>query len=82
MVEGEHAPLPQFPVAKPTEEDVKIAQIIVPQIPSGATLQLGIGGHAQRGWAALLAQSDLKDLGMHTELWQATPTISSMRQAS
>lgn len=67
VVEGEHAPLPQFPVAKPTEEDVKIAEIIVPQIPSGATLQLGIGG-MPNVVGSLLAQSDLKDLGMHTEL--------------
>ena len=68
VVEGEHAPLPQFPVAKPTEEDVKIAQIIVPQIPSGATLQLGIGG-MPNAIGSLIAQSDLKDLGVHTEMY-------------
>ncbi|MPM45186.1 Butanoate coenzyme A-transferase [bioreactor metagenome] len=67
VVEGEHAPLLQFPIAKPTEEDVKIAELIVPQIPSGATLQLGIGG-MPNVVGSLLAQSDLKDLGMHTEL--------------
>lgn len=67
VVEGEHAPLPQFPIPKPTEEDLKIAGLIVPQIPSGATLQLGIGG-MPNVVGSLLAQSDLKDLGMHTEL--------------
>ncbi len=67
VVEGEHTPLPQFPVAQPTEEDVKIAELIVPQIPSGATLQLGIGG-MPNVVGSLLAKSDLKDLGMHTEL--------------
>ena len=67
IVEGEHPPLPEFPIAPPSEEDVKIAEWILPYIVDGATLQLGIGsmpnviGH-------MLAESDLKDLGMHTEL--------------
>ena len=67
VVEGEHAPLPQFPVAEPTAEDVAIADLIVPHITDGATLQLGIGG-MPNVVGARLAQSDLKDLGMHTEL--------------
>ena len=67
VVEGEHPPLPQFPIAPPTEEDVKIADLIVPHIVDGATLQLGIGGMPNVG-GARLAESDLKDLGMHTEL--------------
>lgn len=36
-------------------------------VPSGATIQLGIGG-MPNVVGSLLAQSDLKDLGMHTEL--------------
>ena len=67
VVEGAHPPLPQFPLSPPTGEDIRIAELIVPQIPSGATLQLGIGG-MPNVVGALLAQSDLKDLGMHTEL--------------
>ena len=67
VVAGEHAPLPQFPVAEPTAEDVAIADLIVPHITDGATLQLGIGG-MPNVVGARLAQSDLKDLGMHTEL--------------
>ena len=67
VVEGEHPPLPQFPIAQPTEEDVKIADLIVPYIVDGATLQLGIGG-MPNVVGARLAESDLKDLGMHTEL--------------
>lgn len=67
VVEGAHPPLPQFPTPAPTEEDLKIAGLIVPQVPSGATLQLGIGG-MPGVVGSLLAQSDLKDLGMHTEL--------------
>jgi len=67
VVEGEHPALPQFPIAKATPEDIRIAEQIVPMIPSGATIQLGIGG-MPNVVGSLLAQSDLKDLGMHTEL--------------
>lgn len=67
VVEGPHNPLPQFPVAKATEEDRKIAEQIVPFVKDGATLQLGIGA-MPNVVGSLLAQSDLKDLGMHTEL--------------
>lgn len=67
IVEGPHDPLPQFPVPVPTEEDIKIAELIVPHVRDGATLQLGIGA-MPNVVGSLLAQSDLKDLGMHTEL--------------
>lgn len=67
VVEGEHPPLPQFPLAQPTNEEIAIANLLVPQIPSGAALQLGIGS-LPNVVGALLAESDLKDFGMHTEL--------------
>ena len=67
VVEGEHAPLPEFPIAEATEEDRKIAGFIVPHICDGATLQLGIGT-MPNVVGAMISDSDLKDLGMHTEL--------------
>lgn len=67
IVEGEHPPLPQFPTAAPTPEDIKIADYIIPYIMDGATLQLGIGGMPDVV-GARIAESDIKDLGMHTEL--------------
>ncbi len=67
VVEGEHLPLPQFPTAPATPEDCRIAEHILPYITDGATLQLGIGG-MPGVIGNMLAQSDLKDLGMHTEL--------------
>ena len=71
VVEGEHAPLPEFPIAEATEEDRKIAGFIVPHICDGATLQLGIGT-MPNVVGAMISDSDLKDLGMHTELcWDA-----------
>ncbi len=67
VVEGEHAPLPEFPTRNATPEEEAIASYILPLIPSGAILQLGIGGMPDT-IGRLLASSDLKDLGMHTEL--------------
>ena len=67
IVEGPHPELPQVAMQEPTKEDILIAQSIIPEIPSGATLQLGIGG-MPGAIGKLLAESDIKDLGMHTEL--------------
>lgn len=67
VVEGEHPSLPQFPIAEPTEEDIKIANFVLPHIGDGAALQLGIGT-LPNVIGAQIAQSDIKDLGMHTEL--------------
>ena len=67
IVEGEHPPLPVIHTPEATPEDIRIADYIVPLIPSGAILQLGIGGMPNTV-GKLLAQSDLRDLGMHTEL--------------
>lgn len=67
IVEGEHPELPQLPIEPATEEDIKIAQHILSYIPSGAALQLGIGS-MPNVIGKMLADSDLKDLGMHTEL--------------
>ncbi len=67
VVEGEHAPLPTVPLHPATEEDRAIAREIMPLIPDGATLQFGIGG-MPNVLGSMLVDSDLKDLGMHTEL--------------
>lgn len=67
VVEGPHRPLPQLPAANPTEAEEQIARHILPHIRNGATLQLGIGS-LPGIIGTLLAQSDVRDLGMHTEL--------------
>lgn len=67
VVEGEHKPLAQLPVPPATEIDEKIASLLLPHIPDGATIQLGIGG-MPNSVGKLMAESDLKNLGMHTEL--------------
>lgn len=67
IVEGENKPLFEMPNPAPSEEDVLIANYILPHICDGATVQLGIGG-MPNALGELIAKSDLKDLGMHTEL--------------
>ena len=67
IVEGEHGPLPQFPIPEPTEADIRIAEHVLPFIKDGSTLQLGIGS-LPNVVGKMLCDSDLKDLGMHTEL--------------
>ena len=52
----------------PSEVDKAVAKLIVEQIPNGACLQLGIGG-MPNAVGSMIAQSDLKDLGVHTEMY-------------
>lgn len=67
VVKGEHTLLPTFPVTAPSEEDRSIAELLLSHIHDGATLQLGIGS-MPNVVGAMLAESDIRDLGMHTEL--------------
>lgn len=67
VVEGEHGPLVQSPTIPATETDRLIAGHIIPHITDGATLQLGIGG-MPGVIGERIAESDVKDIGMHTEL--------------
>ncbi len=67
IVEGEHAPFEYHKKIKPTSVDRQISKHILPYLVDGATLQLGIGS-MPNALGELIAESDLKDLGMHTEL--------------
>lgn len=51
-----------------TEVDKTVAKFIVEEIPNGACIQLGIGG-MPNAVGSLIAESDLKDLGVHTEMY-------------
>lgn len=68
IVEGENNILPELPEAKITAIDKKIAAMIVDKITDGSCIQLGIGG-LPTSVGALIAKSDLKDLGVHTEMF-------------
>ena len=69
VVEGENPAIAAMGAgAPPTEVDRKVAEMIVREIPNGACLQLGIGGMPNTV-GSLIAESDLKDLGVHTEMY-------------
>jgi butyryl-CoA:acetate CoA-transferase len=68
VVEGDNPPMRQLSAAVPSAVDHAVANLIVPQIPNGACLQLGIGG-MPNAVGSLIAQSDLRDLGVHTEMY-------------
>jgi len=67
VVEGEHPELPDLPKEDATPVDLAIAKVILPYIKDGAALQLGIGAMPD-AIGRDIAESDIKDLSMHTEL--------------
>ena len=69
IVEGENPPIGELGAGGPaTDVDKTVAKLIVDQIPNGACLQLGIGG-MPNAVGSMIAESDLKDLGVHTEMY-------------
>ena len=69
VVEGDNPAVAQLGAGgEPTDVDRAVAKLIVEQIPNGACLQLGIGGMPNTV-GSMIAQSDLKDLGVHTEMY-------------
>ncbi|HHV72879.1 MAG TPA: butyryl-CoA:acetate CoA-transferase [Clostridia bacterium] len=67
IVEGNNTPPAQFPAAQPTDVDRAVAKQIVGMLRDGDCIQLGIGG-MPNAVGSLIAESDLKDLGCHTEM--------------
>ncbi len=69
IVEGKNPPIAELGAGGPaTEVDQAVAKLIVEKIPNGACLQLGIGG-MPNAVGSMIADSDLKDLGVHTEMY-------------
>ena len=69
FVEGDNPPIGELGGGGPaTDVDKAVAKLIVDEIPNGACLQLGIGG-MPNAVGSLIAESDLKDLGVHTEMY-------------
>ena len=69
IVEGDNPAIAEMGAgAPPTDVDKAVAQLIVEEIPNGACLQLGIGGMPNTV-GSMIAESDLKDLGVHTEMY-------------
>ncbi len=68
VIEGDNAPLFELPSAPISDIDRQVADRIVPLIEDRSCLQIGIGGMPNAVCSAL-AHSDIKDLGIHTEMF-------------
>ncbi len=68
VVESSNMPLPTIPDVPPNETEQKIAEHIIERLYNGNCIQLGIGG-IPNAMGAMIAESDLKDLGVHTEMY-------------
>jgi acyl-CoA hydrolase len=69
IVEGKNSPIITLPPSpEPDEAETRIAELIMEEITDGACLQLGIGALPNR-IGNLIADSDLKDLGITTEMF-------------
>lgn len=69
IVEGDNPSIAEMGGAGAASEvDQTVAKLIVEEIPDGACLQLGIGG-MPNAVGTMIAESDLKDLGVHTEMY-------------
>lgn len=67
IVEGSNNALPELAAGDPTGVDRLIAQQIVSEMEDGCCIQLGIGSLPNEV-GKMIAESDLKDLGCHTEM--------------
>jgi len=67
IVEGENPSLPQLPVLPSSDVDKKAAEFIIEEMHDNCCIQLGIGG-MPNAVGKMIAESDLKDLGCHTEM--------------
>ncbi len=69
IVEGDNPPLEELGGGGAASEvDLAVANLVVSEIPSGACLQLGIGS-MPNAIGKMIAESDLKVLGVHTEMY-------------
>lgn len=67
IIEGDDTPMPELPNAEASDVDRAVARLIAEEVEDGACLQVGIGG-MPNAVTALLLQSGVKDLGIHTEM--------------
>jgi acyl-CoA hydrolase len=67
IVESGNWPILEVPPAEPSETEILIAKHLMDQVEDGACLQLGIGG-LPNVIGRMIAESGLKDLGLHTEM--------------
>lgn len=67
VIQGDSQPAPELPNPPATEVDRAVARLITAEVEDGACLQIGIGG-MPNAVCSLIAESGIKDLGIHTEM--------------
>lgn len=67
IVESDNEPILAMPSTEPSDNDRLIAGHIIRELRDGDCIQLGIGG-MPNALGKLIAETDLKDLGVHTEM--------------
>jgi acyl-CoA hydrolase len=67
VIEGDDSPAPELPNPTPSEVDAAVGRLIAAEIEDGDCLQIGIGG-MPNAVCALLLESGVRDLGVHTEM--------------
>ena len=67
VIEGDQRAAPEIPNPPPTDIDRAVAQLIAAEIEDGSCLQIGIGA-MPNAVCSLLLESDVRDLGIHTEM--------------
>jgi butyryl-CoA:acetate CoA-transferase len=67
IVESNNDKIPELPVGPSDDIDIKVAKLIAEDIVNGSVIQLGIGG-MPNAVGNIIADSDIKDIGMHTEM--------------
>jgi acyl-CoA hydrolase len=79
IVAGDDAPASELANPPPCDVDRAVARLIAAQVEDGACLQVGIGG-MPNAVCALLLESGVRDLGIHTEM--LTDGIADLYKAS
>ena len=67
VIEGDNQPAPELPHPPPGDVDRAIAHRIAAEIEDGSCVQIGIGA-MPNAVCALLLESGVRDLGIHTEM--------------
>jgi|YelNatPaOPRAMG01_1025707.scaffolds.fasta_scaffold20304_3 acyl-CoA hydrolase len=68
VIDGGEGVMPELRNPPATAVDRKVAELIASEIEDGATIQIGIGA-MPNAVCQLLAESPIKDLGVHTEMF-------------
>lgn len=67
IIEGDDESPAELPNPQPTDVDRAVARLVAAEVEDGTCLQVGIGG-MPNAVCALLLESGVRDLGIHTEM--------------